>query len=769
MTEYVEGELSPRDELKSEYSQRSKSVIYETVSAKDKKALADIVSGKEKEGWEVFKKNKQSTRLQTPKKEGKQLEDDIWCILYRMGFTRLNKGILKIKIRSNEFRQIDVLAVDNEAAVFVECTQSKEPKKKPLTGLIEKIVAFRQGAGNSLRNYCGNKKLKIGWVIATRNIHWSHADLERAREEKIIPVQDSDIHYFSQLSEHLKFAARYQFLAHLFRNQSIQEMKLQVPATEARMGGKTFYNFVVHPGELLKRAYIAHKAKESSIDIEYYQRLISKTRLQKIADYVDNGGLFPTNIVINIHARTLRFDAKKKIGGASVGTLYLPSQYACAWVIDGQHRLFGYAHSKRAAKKDDKTAFPVLAFHELPAAEEAQMFVDINHEQKAVSTSLLKQIYATLNWESADFKLRTEALASRLTLELNTRLTSPLKGRVQVQGKKRGHLRCLSVQQISDPLRANGFFGEERPNGQVVPGPLSDSNSKSLHATLEKAYEALEELFNCIAEQADGHWQLGNNPGGFLATNMGVRSILGVFRNVLSYVQNKDGLSLDRYKPDAFMEDVLKLIKPITTHFQKATEDEVLIFRKNIGMAGVRRCEFEMMRLIKNEIPDFTAKGLDDYIAQLDVEGTKGALENVVDLNRELHEFVVAQLKKKFGDGDGAGGQPNWYSKGVAESIRLKCAERHTKDQAQKQIWQYLDLIDYHKIGEDHWDLFEDTLTIFKEDTHKKKKDRLHWIVELNRLRQTVVHPEKQYLSNEEVKQSRRIYAAAMEKLSGTS
>ena len=188
MTEYIEGVLSPRDELKSEYSQRSKSFIYETISAKDKKALADIVSGKEKEGWEVFKKNKRSTRLQTPKKEGKQLEDDIWCILYHMGFTRLNKGLLKIKIRPNEFRQIDVLAVDNESAVFVECTQSKEPKKKPMTGLIEKIVAFRQGAGHSLRNYCGNKKLKIGWVIATRNIHWSHADLERAHKEKIIPV-----------------------------------------------------------------------------------------------------------------------------------------------------------------------------------------------------------------------------------------------------------------------------------------------------------------------------------------------------------------------------------------------------------------------------------------------------------------------------------------------------------------------------------------------------------------------------------------------------
>lgn len=764
MTEYIEGALSPRDKLNSEYLQRSKIVIYETVSAKNKKALADIVSGKEKEGWTVFKKNKKSTRLQTPKEEGKQFEDDMWCILYRMGFTRLNKGLLKIKVRPDEFRQMDVLAVDNESGVFVECTQSKEPRKKSMTPLIEKIVACRQGAGRSLRSYCEHKKLKIGWVIATRNIIWSRPDLKRASEENIIPIRDSDFDYFTQLVEHLRLAARYQFLAYLFRGQRIAEMALQVPATKAEMGGKTFYSFVVSPRDLLKRAFVAHKAQESGAGIEYYQRLISKARLRKIADFVDSGGLFPTNIVVNFHdVRSLVFEEREKIHGVSVGRLHLPSQYACAWVIDGQHRLFGYAHSKRATKKDDKMAFPVLAFHGLSSSEEAWMFVKVNHEQKSVSTSLLYEIYATLNWESADFKLRTEALASRLALALNNEATSPLHGRVMVQGQKGSDLRCLTVQNLSEPLKKKGFFGEERRNGQVIPGPLSDSNSSSQKETFEKAYEALSELFGYVSEQATDHWQLGKKPGGFLAMNMGVRSMLGVFREVLQYVQRKEGISLDRYNPDTFMPAVKELFEPVVTHFRTATEEETRRFRDHVGMAGLRRCELEMMRLIKGAIPDFTAEGLDEYIAALDIEGTKEARDLIFNINRTLHEYVIARLKEKFGDNDAEA----WWWQGIPMGVRKGCDDRRNEDMEPRPASAYFNLIDYHTIAEANWNLFGEPFTLFKGDEQKIKKERLKWIVHLNQMRKSTVHAERGYLTKEEVKKVRAIYAAVMEKLGG--
>ncbi|GAG62673.1 unnamed protein product, partial [marine sediment metagenome] len=31
---------------------------------------------------------------------------------------------------------------------------------------------------------------------------------------------------------------------------------------------------------------------------------------------------------------------------AAVGIITLPEYYGCAWIIDGQHRLYGAAHAK---------------------------------------------------------------------------------------------------------------------------------------------------------------------------------------------------------------------------------------------------------------------------------------------------------------------------------------------------------------------------------------------------------------------------------------
>ena len=69
------------------------------------------------------------------------------------------------------------------------------------------------------------------------------------------------------------------------------------------MGGTTFYNFLISPFDLLKIGYISHKTSSSINDFETYQRMIKPSRLRNIAKYVDEGGKFPTNIVINFKSR----------------------------------------------------------------------------------------------------------------------------------------------------------------------------------------------------------------------------------------------------------------------------------------------------------------------------------------------------------------------------------------------------------------------------------------------------------------------------------
>ena len=165
------------------------------------------------------------------------------------------------------------------------------------------------------------------------------------------------------------------------------------------MGGHRYYSFMIEPARLLKLAYVLHRHKANTALMPTYQRLIKKSRLKKIADFVNNGGFFPNSVVLNIEAgrRGLRFD--KKYGDseeAKIGVLHLPQTFRAAYVIDGQHRLYGYADSEFA----ETELIPVVAFVDLPRSNQVRMFMEINENQKAVPKNLRSTLNAGLLWDS---------------------------------------------------------------------------------------------------------------------------------------------------------------------------------------------------------------------------------------------------------------------------------------------------------------------------------------------------------------------------------
>ena len=71
-------------------------------------------------------------------------------------------------------------------------------------------------------------------------------------------------------------------------------------ATRGKMGGDTFYTFLIRPDDLLKIAYVGQKGSLKVSELQTYQRMLQPTRLRKIAKYINEGGKFPTNIVVNL-------------------------------------------------------------------------------------------------------------------------------------------------------------------------------------------------------------------------------------------------------------------------------------------------------------------------------------------------------------------------------------------------------------------------------------------------------------------------------------
>ena len=275
-TKYL-GPLVSSDELKTELRRRKRKDVYKTVSGSSKKIIAGKVKLEEAEGWRTVRKNAKSTRMAKAKPADEQLEDEVWSILAQMGFKEMSKGRqFTIAVEDGlPPRQIDVFAKDDETVIIVECTQRDTPAKKRMDQLIQKIRAIRENLHISvLKTYGQQAKLKVKCVIATRNISWSNVDLAKCEQAQIAVITDGEVDYYAALVRHLKQAARYQFLGHMFGGQKIEGLARKVVATRGKMGGETFYTFLIRPDELLKIAYVGHKASRDIENLDTYQRML---------------------------------------------------------------------------------------------------------------------------------------------------------------------------------------------------------------------------------------------------------------------------------------------------------------------------------------------------------------------------------------------------------------------------------------------------------------------------------------------------------------
>ncbi len=152
--------LASGDDLKAIYAKRSKAVDEKTISASSKNALSLKLEAELAEGWTISRKNKRSIRLIKDKPIDRKLEDDVWTLLYRMGFKELN--IDRQLYVPGVARQLDVFAKDDETVFIVECTHSIDVGPKSLKILLDKFGAIREEVIQAVHTHYGRRpRLKI--------------------------------------------------------------------------------------------------------------------------------------------------------------------------------------------------------------------------------------------------------------------------------------------------------------------------------------------------------------------------------------------------------------------------------------------------------------------------------------------------------------------------------------------------------------------------------------------------------------------------------
>ena len=752
MTDQYLGPLVSGDEITSELRKRKKKDVYKAVSGSSKKLIAGKVKLEEADGWRMVRKNAKSTRMAKAKPADEQLEDEVWSILAQMGFKEMSKGRQFTIAVENDLpaRQIDVFAKDDEAVIIVECTQRDTPGKEKMDQLIEKIRAIRENLLKSVSEaYSQEAKLKVKYVIATRNISWSDVDLAECEQAQIAVVTDGELDYYASLVQHLKHAARYQFLGHMFGGQEIEGLAKEVVATRSKMGGETFYTFLIRPDELLKIAYVGHKASRDIENLETYQRMLQSRRLKKIAEYINGGGKFPTNIVVNLKTgkkTKLRFDTKEKYGEEDLGVLYLPPNYASAWIIDGQHRLYGYAYARATEGfNQDSTVLPVLAYENLPTDKEMNLFIDINSKQTKVSTGLLVELYSDLHWGSSDPEEAFQALLSRIASRLNSEKTSPLHDRMVVTGKKKTQYRCLTQTSIRDGLGVAKLLGTFS-KGAIVPGPLSTDRSDDYAANLKKGLSVLSDCLSMFSTELTNHWELGDGTGGYLCTNNGIRALFHVIKDIADHIQYTDGTDLYLFNADETFAKIKPYFQVLIDYFNGASGQEIQAFRRTgSSLTAVRDQAYGMEAHINKKFPNFKPAGLQKYLESRDEVGTEEATTNVKTIHRRLFKYVIGALKKHYGTETKA-----WWTEGIPLKIRQECAvnweAKNREDEAESQLY----LINYIDICHKNWDLFKDVISLDARNKDNKKANT-KWIKDLNEIRTITMHPERGVLTTDQV------------------
>jgi DNA sulfur modification protein DndB len=688
------------------------------------------VAAHEAAGWHVITVGKSRTRVQRERPLPDAVELQAWRLMYLCGFAHLSRaGGAKLIRGEGVENQLDVVAHDDESALVLECKSSELGScnidvAAELAVLNEHRRCVREIL-NSQR--ARDEKLKVGAILVLFDVPFSEADRKRAAEMGLTIFDGQILNYYERLASVIGSAARYQLFGEVFQGQDIPSLLLRIPAVEFEMGGSKAYTFAIRPSELLKISFVAHRGRGS---LETYQRMVSRKRLTEIAKFIDEDGVFPTNIVINFQPQRrgsrLRFDVGSQepgtLPGARLGYLTIPPVYQSAWIIDGQHRLLAYSDHRRASS----ASLTVTAFDGLEADKQADLFEKINSKQKKVSANLLVELFSTLHWNSRDAKLQVRAIASQVAQDLRATAVSPLYKRVLSPDEKGTKQRCITLTELVSGLQRPGMFirSEERGSIRQYGVFWTGSADGTYHRALAIVMAWFEEIRSGCSEM----WAQGNDEDlGLVATNRGVNACLRVLGWVITYLRRQEP-EFDVASDTSVVSALRPYAQLVAGYFNGLSTEEIQALRRHYGTGAPAEIAYSIGRVIREQHEGFAPDGLMEWMESKSRVDVSEAQKLCTDLEQRLLLSVVGRLKQEYGE-DG------WWGE-VPLSIRQEAVARKEEEAGDHPREMFFYLIDLRTIIDKKWVLFQQSHAIGPGS----KDDKTKWLVKLNDTRRRADH-----------------------------
>lgn len=733
-------------ELKKVKALRAKTYI-------ESKQRASALPELSAEGWEKVMdyKDPKWIKVRKSKPNCDQFEDAVWSMFCNMGFTSLNRDKnFKISYDENNenfTQQIDVFAADDETVLIVECKSADSIKNQSFKKDIEKMHGQFRGLQNEIRKKFSGCKIKQ--IFATKNYILGDADREKLKEWNIAYFSEPEIEYYSELVKHLGSSAKYQLLGNLFSNQDIKNMENRIPAIRGKMGNHTYYSFSIEPEKLLKIGYVLHRSEANNDMLPTYQRIIKKSRLKSVQKFIDEeNGYFPNSIIISIDSkRPLRFDkAKNPVDDsiADIGILYLPKQYKSAYIIDGQHRLYGYSDSKYSKTN----SIPVVAFENLDKSEQIKLFMEINENQKPVSKNLRNTLNADTQWDSDSPADQRDAIRLRIAQKLGEYKQSPLYDRVIIGEDKQTTTKCIKIETIRLSIRSGEMLSKYNKKGELEQIGLVDFDNSQ--KTFNFIFEYISLCLDYIKNSIPTEWDKTIDNEGIITINNGIGGIIRALGSIIKFLAEKESWNLPiNVNAQELFEKSKYYIDSIIRFYENVDQDKRETIRKTYGGNGPIYSWRCLEQAIHIEHDEFYPEGLDKYWDKYSKENNSDAINKISDIEKIVKNIVKDKLVDKYGS--------KYYleiPKEIYKSATEKITNELYENDNELDFWDAITLKDFKDIiifGKNWSELFENEFTIPSQlKLPGGKQAKTEWLITINKLQKdagkaTFAVPKNEY------------------------
>ncbi len=708
------------------YKYKAKSSQYDT-----RKVLHAEVEHYEELGWVAGPPLKTKTPISLRKGHDRQFEDDIWCMFYNLGFRTLNadeKLVIQWGQHETEKKQLDVVAVGDDAIFVVECKSAANATKKSFKTELNEMVQYMEGMTESLRQLYGKDK-RVKYIFATRNYHIVEGgeDDQRMKDNGIYHLDDNAYNYICNLIKSYQTSVIYQFYGLMFKDELINNKPITIPALKGSMGNKDYYLFSIEPSTLLKIGFVLHRTRVNDSMAPTYQRLLIPKRLKGITKFIDDGGYFPNSIILNFAEPSsdlrITFDEihKEKDSDSIFGLLNIPNAYGIAYIIDGQHRVYGYANSNMK----NKHTIPVVAFSGMESEEQLKIFMEINENQKAVSKNLRIDLEEDLFWTSSRLDSRMKALRSSTIKELSSKPGTVLYNKISI-GEDSADLSSIP---FDTGLSQSGLIPKAKNTKWVDESDayLYDKNETDINKAMTEARKRIAQfVLGCYETASDKMTSEAKEE--FLLSNRATYAFIVLVGSLHAYLVNSGMLSVSS-TISRRNEVIAPYIEALANGLNTLPQEESTFLRGIQGQGAEKKWLLSYQNIINRVYPDYFPEDLKEWKEMRDQDLQNEGKKLKEDIRKQLRRLLFERLEQVF--------KSKWLSGNIA-IIKNEVENRIIKSDGDREDfdlmeydWRdYLEVSDYKDIISKNFSYpeFEEVFSINIGLPFKSKTEKLAWL-----------------------------------------